>query len=33
MLPAVASYFFVPTPSGVWAVKTVPQRLQRNFCK
>jgi len=26
-----ASYFWSPTPSRVWAVKTLPQRLQRSF--
>jgi len=31
MLPAVASYFAEPTPSGAWAVKTCPQRLHRSF--
>jgi hypothetical protein len=30
MLAAEASYFCSPTPSGASAVKTFPQRLQRN---
>ena len=33
MLAAAASYFFSPTPSGGWAVKILPHRWQRNFCK
>ena len=33
MLPTVASYFSAPTPSGARAVKTLPQRWQRSFCK
>ena len=31
MLPALASYFFWPTPSGASAVNTSPQQLHRSF--
>ena len=32
MLPAVASYFSLATPSGAAAVNTLPHRWQRSFC-